>query len=263
MREPSLFALGVGGYVAGTVGTALVLLAPTSAPLVVAAGVAVATALAVTGAVAAVSTPDSVERFHTPAAQIAVVMVPILLAAAVATVHYGLLGPGRDVFWPSAVGFGVTVLCGTGLLHAAARSYARHAEAESDVCVTLPDPSGGEPEGRWRLAGLALGLVAVALFVGNLWLGDGFDTTWLFATLAGLVPLLTAGRDSELVVLDAGLKQGVSIRPWGDFESYEITDDELVIRDGSWFPREYAIPREKIDDEDAAVAALSRYLPEK
>ncbi|RXK51892.1 hypothetical protein [Halorientalis pallida] len=263
MREPSLFALGAGGYVAGTVGTLLVLLGPTAAPLVVAAGVAVATALAVTGAVSAVSTPASVERFQSLPAQVPVVVAPVVLTAPVVTVHYGLLGPGRDVFGPGMVGVAVAFLGAVGILQAAERRYARRVEAESDVRVVLPDPSTDGPGRRGQLAGRTLGIVALALFVGSALLGDGLDTTWLFATLAGLVPLLAARQDAELVVLDAGLKQGVSIRPWRDFESYEITDDELVIRDGSWFPRAYAIPRAEIDDEDAAVAALSRYLTEE
>jgi membrane protein YdbS with pleckstrin-like domain len=261
MREPSLFAVGAGGYVAGTVGTLLVTLGPTPFPLVVAGGVAVA--VAVTAAAVRPSTPERIERFHTPAAQVAAVIVPVLLAAAVVTVHHGLFGPNRAVFWPGMVGVGVAALGAVAGLYAAERQYAARVEAESDVRVVLPDPSADESGTRWRLAGLALGVVASALFVGNVLLGDGLDTTWLFATLAGLVPLLTARQDSELVVLDAGLKQGVSIRPWRDFRSYEVTDEELVIRDGSWFPRQYAIPRSEIENEDAAIAALSRYLPEE
>jgi hypothetical protein len=262
MREPSLFALGVGGSVAGTVGTAVVLIAPPPS-LLVAAAAAVAVFPAATAVPMRLSTPERIERFQSLSAQVPVVVVPVILTAAVVTVHYGLAGPGRAVFWPGMIGVGVAFVGAVSILHAAERRYAARVEAESDVRVVLPDPSADGPGKRWQLVGVAAGVVAVALFLLSAVLGDSPDVTWLFAALGGIVPTLTARHRSELVVLDAGLKQGVAIRPWSDFESYEIADDELVIRDGSWFPQQYAIPREKIDDEDAAVAALSRYLPEK
>ena len=263
MREPSLFALGVGGHVAGAVGTIIVLTAPTPSPLVVAAGVAVAAFPVATAVTTRLSTPERIERFQSLSAQVPVVVVPVVLTAGVMAVHYGLAGSGRAVFWPGTIGVAVAGLGAVSMLHAAERQYARRVEAESDVRVALPDPSADGPGKRWQLVGVAAGGVAMALFLVNAALGDGPDVTWLFAALGGIVPTLTAWHRSELVVLDAGLKQGVAIRPWSDFESYELTDDELVIRDGSWFPQQYAIPREQIDDEDAAVAALSRFLPEK
>lgn len=256
MRESSLFALGAGGYVAGTVGTALVLTASTPSSLAVVAGVAVGISLAVTAAATRLSTPSRVERFQSSRVQVSVVVGLVVLTAAVVTAHHGLLGLDRDVFWPGGIGLGVAFLGAVTVLHAGERRYAARVEAESDVHVVLPDPSANGPGTRWQLAALALGAVALALAL----LGDGLDTTWLFATLAGLIPFLTAQRRSELVVLDAGLKQGVSVRPWDDFETYEMTDDELVIRDDGWFPREYVLPRADIENEDAVVAALSQYL---
>ncbi len=262
MRQPSLFALGAGGFVAGTVGTLLVLVAPKHRLVV--AGVAAAISLTVTAAAAThLSTPARVERFRSLYAGTLVVVVPVASTAAVVTRHYGLLGPSQDVFWPGMVSIGVAGLGGVSMLHAAERRYAARVEAESDVYVTLPDPSGEEPGRRWQIASALVALAAVALFLGSAVLSDGLDPTMVFVVLGGLTPLLTAQNRSELIVLDAGLKQGVSIRPWSDFESYEMTDDELVIRDGSWFPKQYAIPGEKIDDEDAVVATLSRYLPEE
>ena len=262
MRQPSPFALGVGGFVAGTVGTSLVLIALTPAP-VVAGGIAAALFLAVTAITTPLSTPARVERFQSLRAQIPVVVVPVVLTAAVLTVHYGLLVPGRDVFGPGMVGVGVTFLGAVTMLHAAERRYAARVETESDVRVVLPAPGADGPGTRGQLAGVALGVVALVFFAANVLFGDGLDTTWLFATFGGLVPLLTARYRPDLIVLDEGLKEGVSIRPWSDFESYEVTDEELIVRDGGWFPRAYEISRAEIDDEDAAVAALSRYLPEK
>jgi len=262
MRQPSLFALGTGGFVAGTAGTALVLAAPALSPIVV-AGVAAAVFLPVTAVASLLSTPARVERFHSLRAQTPVIVVPVVLTAAVVTVHYGLLGTGRDVFGPGMVGVGVAFLGAVTMLHAAERRYVARVEAQSDVRVTLPNPNADGPGKRWRLVGVVGGLAAGVLFVVSALLGDGPDATWLFVVLGGLLPTLTVWHRSELIVLDAGLKRGVSIRPWTDFESYELTDDELIIRDGSWFPQQYAIPRDEIDDEDAAVSALSRYLPEK
>ncbi|AQL43468.1 hypothetical protein BV210_12540 [Halorientalis sp. IM1011] len=259
MRQPSLFALGASGFVAGTVGTALVLVALTPAP-VVAGGIAAALFLAVTAITTPLSTPARVERFQSLRAQIPVVVVPVVLTAAVVTVHYGLLGPGRDVFGPGMVGVGVTFLGAVTMLHAAERRYAARVEAESDVRVVLPDPTADD---SMSLIGLVAGGVALLWFFWSVVSGGDIEATMLVVAAGGLAPALSVWHRSELVVLDAGLKQGMSIRPWSDFESYELTDDELIVRDASWFPQAYAIPREKIDDEDAAVAALSRYLPEK
>jgi len=50
--------------------------------------------------------------------------------------------------------------------------------------------------------------------------------------------------------------------PWEDFDGYQLTDDDLILYGNIWPFGTVAYDRESVDDLEAVVDALDRYLPQ-
>lgn len=261
MRPRTLFALGIGGYVAGACWT-LALLAGVTAPALppLALPVALAALGFVTGAFAAdrSSLFDRIGDLqgNWPGA-VAVFLLPVLLLAATLA-ETGFLGTDLGDLLPLA-GSAVALVGALLVAHATERRRVDRVLAESDVCVRLPGRYTYVRREYGRL--LLVGLVAYLALLAGLFTVSGMDSFLLISQAALLSVGWSLVRNHDFVVTTEGLVQGVSVTPWDRFESYELTDDYLVLHHSGWGRGRYRLPREAVDDEDAALDALARFLP--
>ncbi len=152
-----------------------------------------------------------------------------------------------------------------------AASHNRHtkamtADAEELVRFTAPAPNRDRRVVERVVAGLfvagALGFAVGAAI--------GFDPLrWLFQMLVPMAPgLWGSTTDRNVVVSDAGVVTGnpayKRFRPWSAFESYDVTDDAIVVRRAGWSAwglRDLRRDPEAVDDSEEVAAALGKFFP--
>ena len=156
------------------------------------------------------------------------------------------------------------IVVGIGL---AVMSRNRYAEAVVDGERVEAVWTAGWPE-RQRLRFQYASLVAMSLLVPVWAAGYLWDALWI-GTVANLLflPVIllgNLGRERTYRATPAGLerKNPVSryVYQWDRFESYEVTDEVIVIRWRSRWRPAIRCARAEIEEEDAAVDALGRYL---
>jgi len=157
-----------------------------------------------------------------------------------------------------AVGFGLAFL----IAYVADRAIVVRSRAETDSRLTWSAKRRPET-GRIRYLQTVTAVVAVGLVIWNISNG-----TPKFALLWVLIGGLQFGDDivrklhrRRYEILDAGLVTTFGHLPWEDFDGYRLTDDELVLHGNVWPFGTVAYDRESVDDLDAVVDALDRYLP--
>jgi len=269
---------GFFGFVVGLYAAAL--LAPTA--LVVVAGsttnpgvllfVLLGTVVGVTGGVGRVARRESL-AVRLGATQWVWTAIVLPLAYVGLPLVADLLGrpplpdPVVSVALPGAI---VGVVVGIGLVAAAHNRHAKAvlADAETLAEFTAPAPSRDRRIAKWAVVGLfAAGFLG---FVGSLVLG--FDPLrWLFQMLVPLgAGLWGSTTDRNVTISDAGLVAGNPVhrrfRPWSAFESYDATEEAIVIRHSGWSAwglRDLRRDPEAIENPEAVAAALRECLPRR
>lgn len=107
---------------------------------------------------------------------------------------------------------------------------------------------------------IAIGYVAAALLLD---LGFGTTNWWLvFAPLSAVIASAETERSVE--VRDSGVLVDSALVAWSDYEDFELTEEALLVHRSSRFvERVDRFDRADVDDLDAAVSALERYLPRR
>ena len=107
-------------------------------------------------------------------------------------------------------------------------------------------------------------IVALGLVVWNLYIGvPAAALLWLL--IGGFQFVQDIGRKfhrRQYEILDAGLVTTFGHLPWEDFDGYQFTDDDLILYSNVWPFGTVAYDRESVDDLEAVVDALDRYLPQ-
>jgi hypothetical protein len=138
-------------------------------------------------------------------------------------------------------------------------------EAATEVtAVTVGD--GTDDDGTdWPLiAGTAVALFSVVIAVGIAFVSGGTGMGAIAPALGGVSTwFLILGDDdaTEIAVTDRGLRIDRGFTPWNDLDGYRVGEEEVeFVRTQRYLPTR-SFERERIDDEDAFIQALNRYLP--
>ncbi|WP_135851787.1 hypothetical protein [Halorussus salinus] len=154
-----------------------------------------------------------------------------------------------------------------------AASHNRHAKALlADAPPTVEFSARAPARDRRRAKWVAGGLLAVSvvcLVAGILLQSD------LLQLVFQLVAPMTAGfygstTAREIRVSSAGLVSGSPVHkhlvPWSNFESYDVTDDAIVVRRAGWSAwglRDVRRDATEVEDPEEVAAALDRFLPRR
>jgi hypothetical protein len=111
------------------------------------------------------------------------------------------------------------------------------------------------PAPRWRRAASALTVVGTAVVAAvSVATGEWFAAfVPLMAALSQLGVLLQGVHSRRYEVLDAGLVSWAGIVPWEDLDSYEATDDALLLYGNVWPFGTLAFDRDSVENLDAVV----------
>ena len=223
-------------------------------------GIVVALAVAgVVGARVAIERgPDPAERFREglalggPMALAAIVMfvsLPVgLVEGLVAAAPFGVGG---------VLGFFLAFLVG----FLADRTVVARSRAATDHRLVWTAKK--RPDAVWlrglRVVGAVVALV-VAWLVGTAG-GQLLAAFWALVGLLQLGLLVVSRRRRQYELVDAGLITAFGYLPWAEFDGYETTDEALLLYGNVWPFGTIAYDRASVDDLDAVVEALDRYLP--
>ena len=264
MRGIDLFALSAGSF-GGGVCVLPVVLADVSvaslSPLAVAGTAAAGVGAVIAAAVRALVSEDAVEEFRNRRWAVQLPFALVLLYLGV-TLQFGVAGPGIDTrfLYLGLASTGLTALGLAGMVNASQSLYTQTVVADTEIYVPLPSTKTDRRARLERRLG-SVALVGLGALVGiSLATGESVPVVFLVIGLPGVLQLLRS-RGSEQALTDVGLRQGGTIKPWGDFESYELSAEHLVFTQSGW-GGDVRIDRERIDDEDDVVSVLSMLFDE-
>jgi len=261
MQERRVLEALLGAYVAMLSVPAAALFARTldagSAGWLVAAGLVVAVLVA--------RTARSVDDLADTLASAPVAVVSVLPPLAYLPYMILVTPPESSAAFVSLVGL-LAVIPGIGVpVGGAIVRNRRLREGATEVAVvTVGDGENADGDTNWPVVAgaVVMGLSfvvfgAIVLVEGDAALGSvspmlGGMSTWI---------LLLGDDETEIGVTDRGLRIDRSFTPWEDLEGYRITDDEIELVRSQWYLPARSFERAEIDDEDALVAGLRRFLP--
>ena len=121
-----------------------------------------------------------------------------------------------------------------------------------------------QPESRlkYRLDTVS---AVVALGLGLFFVATGEPMVGLFWLIFGTAQSLSAVDPlyrRQYEITDGGLITNSGLIPWAKFDGYDLTDDTLVLYGNVWPFGTVAYDRASVDDLDAVVDSLDRYLPQ-
>ena len=221
------------------------------------AGLAVATAFALTAAAG----PDTVDRVASLPVAAATILPPLAYLPFLIIAE-----PAGQIERLAIVGLLAVV---PGLLVPVAGGVIQNqrlrAGAAEHIVVTVGDD---EDDGFGSLAALGIMVVAgIAMIAFGAAAGlTGFDIDGgipiigSLTALSGSLVTLFTDDSTELAVTDAGLRVDRSMTPWADLEGFRVTDDEIEIERARWWLPTRDFDREEIDDA-ALIDALVEFLP--
>ncbi|WP_135829152.1 hypothetical protein [Halorussus halobius] len=188
------------------------------------------------------------------------------VALVVAIPNGGVPGSVLAVSMLAALG---GVFVGMGLAVAARNRHAKAvvSAAEEYARFEARGPERDRRVARWAVAGLMVG--GMVGFAASVLVPELEAFRWLFnVAVAGGAGLTGALAERTVAVTDAGLLTGNPVakhlRPWSAFESYEVTDDAVVVHRAGWSAwglRDVRRDRDDVADVEAVAAALDRALP--
>ncbi|MXR50385.1 hypothetical protein GRX03_02020 [Halovenus sp. WSH3] len=167
---------------------------------------------------------------------------------------------------PWAAFLGVAALV-PGLLAIALAAHARRrdrlAGATTHVTFTVR-PAPGVRRQRKLGVGVVLGMSLLVAVGFPLVLGETIsptDVLWLSPSLPVWFVIFQDSDGREVAVTSEGLRVEQALHDWETFEGYERSDDALRLTRSQWYQSTFAFDTSDIDDPDAVVEALGRYLP--
>ena len=224
---------------------------------ITAAGLAVATAFALTAA----AVPDTVDRIASLPVAAATILPPLAYLPFLVIAE-----PAGQIEWLAIVGLLAVV---PGLLVPVAGGVIQNqrlrAGAAEHVVVTAGDD---EDDGLSTMtaaavlfgAGALMIAVGTAVMVG-LDIDGGISIIGSLTALSGSLVTLFTDDSTELAVTDAGLRVERSMTPWDDLGGYRVTDDKIEIERTRWWLPSRDFDRDEIGDDAAFIDALDEHLP--
>ncbi|UPV99206.1 hypothetical protein M0R88_11790 [Halorussus gelatinilyticus] len=181
-----------------------------------------------------------------------------------------LLGgsPPGSVAGLALVGALAGLAAGIGLVTASHNRHAKALLADSPpiVAFSARAPERDRTLGKWA-AGSMLVVSAAGFVAGILLHADLLQSLFqiLFPIAAGFYGSL---NERELRVSSAGLVTGSPVHkrlvPWKTFESYDVTDEAIVVRRAGWSAwglRDVRRDATEVEDAEAVASALGEFLP--
>jgi hypothetical protein len=281
--EYELFSVSTAVFVAGSlVPVAALLAALVSVPggwLSLATILAVVALPVTVGLVRTAVEEDDVARFvgGDNVRGVVVFAVPAVLLLVTAWIVFGagqLGGERPDEFGafvglaPLWIGTALTFLGGLGMAHASECLYTRRLVADSDVRISLgesiPKFSSAKWDRRARRLPQVFGVIALVagagLFLYELYVDGQFQPLIVFVILGGLSGLWN-GVGDEYELLEARLRRGSAMIPLERFDSFEVTEEYLVLHRGR-FTGGLRFERETLsEEEERVIAVLEEALP--
>ena len=87
------------------------------------------------------------------------------------------------------------------------------------------------------------------------------NVVWFPALLPVWVMLFQDDGGRDVAVTSAGIRLDNAVHDWAGFAAYDCREDALVLTRTSWYRSSLSFDIEDIDDPEAVVDALARYLP--
>lgn len=176
----------------------------------------------------------------------------------------------EPVAWVALIGALAGLFTGLGLVTAA---HNRHAKAVLADAPPEVEFAARAPERDRTLAKRAAGgLVAVGALGSAAEVLLAFDwfewLTGMFVGLAASLAGMTNRRETRVSAagLVAGTPTHERLLPWSAFESYDVTDDAIVVRRAGWSAwglRDVRRDPADVDDPEAVADALGEFLPRR
>jgi hypothetical protein len=177
------------------------------------------------------------------------------------------LGSAAGVAFVGAV---AGLLTSIGLVAASHNRHAKAllADAPPLAAFSARAPARDRRRAKWTAGGL-LAVSAACLVAGILLQSD------LLQLVFQLVAPMTAGfygttTAREIRVSSAGLVSGSPVHkhlvPWSNFESYDVTDEEIVVRRAGWSAwglRDVRRDATEVEAPEEVTAALGEFLPRR
>lgn len=159
--------------------------------------------------------------------------------------------------WLVGAGLAVAVL-----VAAMARTVGDLADATEVAVVTVGGDDDEDTNWPAVAGAVVMGLSfvvfgAIVVVEGDAGLGS------IFPMLGGMSTwfLFLGDDDTEIAVTDGGLRIDQSFTRWDDLAGYRIGDDEIELVRPEWYHPTRSFDRGEIDDEDALLDGLRRFLP--
>jgi hypothetical protein len=137
--------------------------------------------------------------------------------------------------------------------------------ATEEAVVTVGGGEDTDDGTNWQLvAGVAVAATSFVAFGVVVLLGGEVTTGTITPALGGIstwVLLLGDDGTTEVAITDRGLRIDRGFTRWENLEGYRLGDDEIELLRCRWYLPARSFEREEIDDEDALIECLGRFLP--
>lgn len=174
------------------------------------------------------------------------------------------LPPSESVPWLQFVGVSAVVpgVIAVGLVN---RIRQRRRLADARTHVTFTARPGPGVRRQLKLAVSVLFGTTVVATAGFSVVASGAvsmtDFLWFPTLLPVWIMLFQDDNGREVAVTDRGLRVEQAIHEWDTFAAYERTDEALKLSRSSWYRPTQSFDLDDIDDPDAVIEELARYLP--
>lgn len=195
----------------------------------------------------------------------AVPTLPVVLAAVAAILHgLGLLSLSEGDAVLALFGGGAAVVVGLVIVSMAVTRWVKATTADAAVHATWRASWPGRERRLLVGVGLALLVGGTAVLVA----GAAIERAGvrLLGQVGVMVGILVAmvGQERTYRATDRGLEIQLPVArrlvPWSTIRDYRLTEEALVLRRGRPLSPGFRFDREAIDDVDAVVAALDRFV---
>jgi hypothetical protein len=141
----------------------------------------------------------------------------------------------------------------------------RWREAATEIAVVTVGGGEDDDETNWAVVA-GVGVVSLSIVVTGVivLVGEDVSMSAITPTLGGISTwfLFLADNDAtEVAVTDRGLRVDRWFIRWQKFEGYRLTDDEIELVRPGWYRPSRSFERNEIDDVDALIEGVERYLP--
>jgi hypothetical protein len=229
------------------------------------AGVAIGTFSGVVGAVAggrATYDRSMHDRLHGALGLVLFVGVPVAFLVAVLASVAVVASPDEGIASALFAGALLTTVGGIVALLANVPLWKATVRSSSTSYASWSARQPPTQRRRTRYAAGTLAVLVVGYVALSFVLELGFGTTNWALFLAPLVAVFgTVENERSVEVRDGGVLVDSSLVAWTDYDVFELTDEALVLhRDSRFFDRATRFDRADVEDLDAAVAGLERFL---